>query len=227
MGGRALQLTKNASRRKPSGAASRGQDKAKEIKMARCDECGREMRVGEGRQPIKYDWRKGRQLVCDKCYESQKGLISGLFFLALGTACGAFTASPVIQILTYFEQYLGLLTVRIIALVIAGIAIVAFVFTNKKSKRVSGCLARAFYKTLAFILICFILVLVFMTLSSGEFSLKQKCEEARAEREGKPVAVENSASIENETMEEAASVEMETMEEAAPVEMETMEESVK
>lgn len=143
--------------------------------MRYCKSCGRELGPGEGRAPASFDWKNPNGLVCDDCYKSNVGVISFIVYLILGSIAGGLTSVPFLFALGFAVRPLGFPTVRCIVWAVAAVGVVLFFICRAKGNRTSGCLFRAFIKTIGFILLWFALGLTYMSLQDGGDLLKQLC----------------------------------------------------
>lgn len=138
--------------------------------MACCIECGRELEPGEGRAPVKFDWRHPNGLVCKDCYDGQKGFVGGFVMLIFGAIVGGLSSSLYLHsIARMCGSYETFKTVAIWSGVISAIL---FLICKIKSNRIPGCLTRLIVKVICFVSLCFAIAIFYVTFSDEGASLK-------------------------------------------------------
>ena len=138
--------------------------------MACCIECGRELEPGEGRAPVKFDWRHPNGLVCKDCYDGQKGFIGGFGLLVVGAIVGLISANLFLDgVVNMCGSYDTFRTAAICSGVVAALL---FLICKIKYNRIPGCLTRLIVKITCFLLLSFAVSILYCVYSKDGESLK-------------------------------------------------------
>ena len=125
--------------------------------MAHCAKCGRLLGPGEGRKPATTSLFGSNGLVCDKCFDEQKGGIAVFFTLFFGLSIGAVSSCLFCVALKPFIGVLGYGGAKAVVIATSVVAIIGWFFFRKRKTGggVSGCLARAVLWMAKFFLLWF------------------------------------------------------------------------
>ncbi len=125
--------------------------------MAHCAKCGRLLGPDEGRKPATTSLFGSNGLVCEKCFDEQRGGIAVFFTLFFGMSTGAISSCLFCVTLRPLVGVLGFGGARTVVIVAAVAALIGWFRFRKRTTGggVSGCLARAGLWIVKFLLLWF------------------------------------------------------------------------
>lgn len=133
------------------GKVQRADDRKirKELFMAHCSKCHRELERGEGHPSM--SWRHPG-LVCDDCHESNISGVKAFFYLLFGIPIMAVGGALTCVALRDVAASGGFPAIKTTLLVLSGVSaaiwIVALVLKNK----IGGCLTKMFFALVSFVM---------------------------------------------------------------------------
>ena len=141
--------------------------KRKEKQMAYCAKCGRMLGPGEGRKPATTSLFGSNGLVCDKCFDNQRGGVAGFFLLVIGLPIGAGLSFAFCAMIKPLIGVLGFGGGKAIVIVTAIISLIATFWLHKRKSGggIGGFFKRAGLRIVEFFLVFFaigLLIVIFV-----------------------------------------------------------------
>ena len=143
--------------------------------MAYCAKCGRMLGPGEGRKPATTSLFGSNGLVCDKCFDNQRGGVAGFFLLVIGLPIGAGLSFAFCAMIKPLIGVIGVGGGKVILIVTAIISIIATFWLHKRKSGggIGGFFKRAGLRIVEFFLTFFAIGLLIITfVENGSLAKK-------------------------------------------------------